>query len=181
VTLLAAALAACGGSAGAFGDVSVSLGAAKPDANDIGLYFAQARGYDEAEGVTFKIAAAGGHPDLSIVSAAELARRPDLVGVMAIVRPAKLVVAAPRDSLGEDKDMIEAAIRALQRGYLQAQLEPDEAVAAMVTAVPGLDTGAVSSQLDEVAPTWSQGGFLGELPAGREYDRSLVHPQAANQ
>ncbi|MGG7378415.1 hypothetical protein ACQ7B2_06530, partial [Escherichia coli] len=68
-------------------------------------------------------------------------------------------------------------IRALQRGYLQAQIEPDEAVSAMVAAVPGLDSAALSSQLDDVAPTWSTGGFLGELPAGSEYDRSLVHPQ----
>jgi len=180
-TLLAAAVAACGGSAGAFGDVSVSLAGAKPDANDIGLYFAQARGYDEAEGVNFKVVGADAHPDLSIVSSAELARRRDLVGVMSIVQPAKLVLAVPRDSLGEEKDMVAAAIRALQRGYLQAQIEPDEAVSAMVSAVPGLDSSAVSAQLDQVAPTWSAGGFLGELPAGSEYDRSFVHPQAANQ
>jgi ABC-type nitrate/sulfonate/bicarbonate transport system substrate-binding protein len=180
VTLLAAAVAGCGGSAGAFGDVSLSLGA-PPDANDVGVYFAQARGYDEAEGVNFKVAPPGGHPDLSIVSSAQLARRPDLVGVMAIVQPAKLVLAVPRDSLGEEKGMVAASIRALQRGYLQAQLEPDEAVQAMVAAVPGANSGALSAQLDQVAPTWSSGGFLGELPAGREYDRSLVHPQAANQ
>src|SRR5262249_50264364 len=108
-------------------------------------------------------------------------RRPDLVGVMAIVQPAKLVVAVPRDDLGEDKDKIAASIRALQRGYLQAQIEPDEAVQSMVADIPDLDTGAISAPLGQVSPTWSDDNYLGALPAGKDFDRSLVHPQAANQ
>jgi ABC-type nitrate/sulfonate/bicarbonate transport system substrate-binding protein len=174
------ALAGCGGarSTGSFGDVSVGL-EATPGANDVGIYLAQARGFDEGEGVTLKVS--NDRPDLRLMSDAQLRRSPDWVGVMAIVQPAKLVLAVRRDRLDEDRGMVAASVRALQRGYLQAQLEPDEAVSAMVAAVPGLDAGAISAQLDQVAPTWSQGGFLGELPAGREYDRSLVHPQAANQ
>jgi ABC-type nitrate/sulfonate/bicarbonate transport system substrate-binding protein len=177
--ILAFLLAGCGGtgSTGSFGDVTVALGG-KPDANDVGVYFAQQRGYDEAEGVNFKLARTG---DLTFISGAELARRPDLVGVMAIVQPAKLVVAVPRDTLDESKDKVAAAIRALQRGYLQAQLEPDEAVQSMVADVPGLDANAISAQLDQVSPTWSDDGYLGALPAGKDFDRSLVHPQAANQ
>jgi ABC-type nitrate/sulfonate/bicarbonate transport system substrate-binding protein len=182
ILTLAVLVAGCGGSGstGSFGDVTVALGA-KPDANDIGVYFAQARGYDEAEGLNFKLAPAGATAELTFVTGEELARRRDLVGVMAIVQPSKLVVAVPRDSLDEDKDEIEAAIRALQRGYLQAQIEPDEAVQAMLAAVPDLDTSAISAQLDQVSPTWSNLAYLGLLPAGKDFDRSLARPQAANQ
>jgi ABC-type nitrate/sulfonate/bicarbonate transport system substrate-binding protein len=180
--MLAAVLAACGGtsSSGSFGDVALALGSA-PDANDIGVYFAQARGYDEAEGVTFKVAPAG-RADLEILGEAALRRRPELVGVMAIVQPAKLVVAVRRDTLDEDRGMVAAAVRALQRGYLQAQIEPDEAVQAMAAEVPKLDLAAVSAQLDRVSPTWSAGApFLGALPAGRSFDRSVAGPQGTNR
>jgi ABC-type nitrate/sulfonate/bicarbonate transport system substrate-binding protein len=180
--MLAAVLAGCGGarSTGSFGDVTVALDSS-PDANDVGLYLAQARGYDEGEGVSFKIAAKG-PADLALVSRATLVRTPDLVGVMAIVQPAKLVVAVRRDTLQEDRGMVAAAVRALQRGYQQAQLEPDEAVQAMAAQVPGLNTTAVSSQLDRVSPTWSAGApFLGALPAGRRLDRSVATYQQPNQ
>jgi ABC-type nitrate/sulfonate/bicarbonate transport system substrate-binding protein len=179
--LVALVLAGCGGarSSGAFGDVTVALGSA-PDANDIGVYFAAARGFDVAEGVSLKVSEV--RADLSLLSDAALRRRPDLVGVMAIVQPAKLVLCVPRDTLDEDRGMVEAVVRALQRGYLQAQLEPEEAVQAMAQQVPGLDTPAVSAQLDRVSPTWSAGApFLGALPAGREFDRSVAGHQAANQ
>jgi ABC-type nitrate/sulfonate/bicarbonate transport system substrate-binding protein len=180
--MLAAALAGCGGerSTGSFGDVTVALDSS-PDANDVGVYLAQARGYDEGEGVTFKVAPKG-PADLTLVTDAALRRSPDLVGVMAVVQPAKLVVAVRRGTLREDRGMVAAAVRALQRGYQQAQLEPDEAVQAMTAQVPGLDAGAVSAQLDRVSPTWSAGApFLGALPAGREFDRTVAGYQAANQ
>jgi ABC-type nitrate/sulfonate/bicarbonate transport system substrate-binding protein len=93
-----------------------------------------------------------------------------------------IVVAVRRGTLREDRGMVAAAVRALQRGYQQAQLEPDEAVQAMAAQVPGLDAGAVSAQLDRVSPTWSAGApFLGALPAGREFDRTVAGYQAANQ
>ncbi len=180
--MLAAALAGCGGSrsSGSFGDVTLALGTA-PDANDVGVYFASARGYDEAEGVTFKVAPST-HPDLEILSEAALARRPELVGVMSIVQPAKLIVAVRRDTLEEERGMVAASVRALQRGYLQAQIEPDEAVQAMAAEVPKLDTAAVSAQLDRVSPTWSAGApFLGALPAGHEFDRTVAGPQGTNR
>ncbi|WP_156028404.1 hypothetical protein [Candidatus Solirubrobacter pratensis] len=182
IAMLAAVLAGCGGarSTGSFGDVTVALDSS-PDANDVGLYLAQARGYDEGEGVSFKIAAKA-PADLVLVSQAALRRTPDLVGVMAIVQPAKLVVAVRRDTLQEDRGMVAAAVRALQRGYQQAQLEPDEAVQAMAAQVPGLNTTVVSSQLDRVSPTWSAGApFLGALPAGRQLDRSVATYQQPNQ
>jgi ABC-type nitrate/sulfonate/bicarbonate transport system substrate-binding protein len=181
VLLLVTALAGCGGarSTGSFGDVSIALGS-RPGANDVGVYLAQARGFDEAEGVSFKLG--GAEPDLRLMSDAELRRSPDWVGVMAIVQPAKLVVAVRRDTLAEDRGMVAASVRALQRGYLQAQLEPEEAVQAMASQVPGLDSPAVLAQMDSAAPSWSEGApFLGALPAGREFDRSVAAAQAANQ
>jgi ABC-type nitrate/sulfonate/bicarbonate transport system substrate-binding protein len=182
VLLAVLLLAGCGGarSTGSFGDVTIALDSA-PDANDVGVYFAAARGFDQAEGVSLKVSG-GGRAELSLLSDAALRRRPDLVGVMAIVQPSKLVLCVPRDTLDEDRGMVEAAVRALQRGYLQAQLEPEEAVQAMAQQVPGLDTPAVSAQLGRVSPTWSAGApFLGALPAGREFDRSVAGAQAANQ
>ena len=180
--MLAVLLAGCGGarSTGSFGDVTLALDSA-PDANDVGVYFATARGYDEAEGVTLKLAR-GGPADLSLLSDAALRRSPELVGVMAIVQPAKLVLCVRRDTLREDRGMVAAAVRALQRGYLQAQLEPEEAVQAMASQVPGLDTAAVSAQLDHASTSWTAGApFLGALPAGREFDRSVAGYQSANQ
>jgi ABC-type nitrate/sulfonate/bicarbonate transport system substrate-binding protein len=162
---LAVLLAGCGGarSTGSFGDVTLALGSA-PGANDVGVYFATARAYDEAEGVTLRVRD-GGAADLEIRTAAQLARAPGLVGVMAIVQPAKLVLCVRRDTLRSDREMVRAAVRALQRGYLQAQLEPEEAVQAMAQQVPGLDSAAVAAQLDAVAPTWSAGApFLGAQP-----------------
>jgi ABC-type nitrate/sulfonate/bicarbonate transport system substrate-binding protein len=175
--VLAVLLAGCGGarSTGSFGDVTLALGAA-PDANDVGVYLATARDFDGAEGVALQVRERG-DADLEIRTAAELARTPELVGVMAIVQPAKLVLCVRRATLSEDRDMVRAAVRALQRGYLQAQLEPDEAVQAMAQQVPGLDSAAIAAQLDAAAPTWSAGApFLGALPPGRDYDRSVAEP-----
>lgn len=177
-----AALAGCGGarSSGSFGDVTLALDA-PPDANDVGVYLAAARGFDEAEGVTLKVAS-GGRADLVLTSEAALKRAPELVGVMAIVQPAELVLAVRRRTLEEDRGKVVAAVRALQRGYRQAQIEPEEAVQAMASQVPELDTAAVTAQLDRVAPTWSAGApFLGAVPAGPEFDRSVAAPQPPNQ
>jgi ABC-type nitrate/sulfonate/bicarbonate transport system substrate-binding protein len=182
VLLLVAALAGCGGarSTGSFGDVTVALGS-PPDANDVGAYLAQARGFDEAEGVSFKLAP-GSEGDLRLMSDAQLRRAGEWVGVMAIVQPAKLVLAVRRDTLDEDRGLVAASVRALQRGYLQAQLEPEEAVQAMAAQVPGLDSAAVLSALDRAAPSWSSGApFLGALPAGREFDRSVAVAQPINR
>ena len=48
--------------------------------------------------------------------------------------------------------MIRATIRALQRGYGEAQRDPESAVAAMVAVEPGLDHDSLAAQLDAVAP-----------------------------
>jgi hypothetical protein len=52
----------------------------------------------------------------------------------------------------------------------------------MAAQVPGLDSPAVLAELDSAAPSWSAGApFLGALPAGREFDRSVAAAQPVNQ
>jgi ABC-type nitrate/sulfonate/bicarbonate transport system substrate-binding protein len=173
---VALALASCGssGSTGSFGDATIDLGGA-PGIEDIGIYFAMARGYDEAEGVSVHVERSGATPDFELLSLAALRRAPDYVAVMAIVQPDKLVLAARRDTLAEEHGLVAATVKALQRGYTQTQMEPDEAVAAMASAVPGLDTTAVSARLDDVAATWTEGaGFMGQLSPGPGIDASIA-------
>jgi ABC-type nitrate/sulfonate/bicarbonate transport system substrate-binding protein len=164
-------LAGCGGagSAGEFGDVTLSLGG-RVGAEESGVYLATARGYDTAEGVTLRVQRSGD-------AALRLLPRPTrrYVAVMAIVRPARLLLCADRELLEDQRGAVVAAVRALQRGYGQAQLEPDEAVAAMAAAVPGLDSSAVLARMDDVAPTWSAGApFIGQLGPGADRDPSVA-------
>jgi ABC-type nitrate/sulfonate/bicarbonate transport system substrate-binding protein len=166
-------LAGCGGSgaAGEYGDVTLSVGG-PPGAEDAGVYLATARGYDTAEGVTLRVQRDGD-------AALRLLPRPTAryVAVMAIVRPAKLLLCADRDLLQDQRGAVAAAVRALQRGYAQAQLEPEEAVAAMADQVPGLDSAAVAARMDDVAPTWSAGApFIGQLGPGPDRDPSVAKP-----
>jgi ABC-type nitrate/sulfonate/bicarbonate transport system substrate-binding protein len=169
-------LAGCGGTgaAGEYGDVTLSLGG-RVGAEDTGVYLATARGYDTAEGVTLRVQRRGD-------AALRLVARPNgrCLAVMAIVRPAKLVLCADRSLLEDQRGAVEAAVRALQRGYSQAQLEPDEAVAAMASAVPGLDSGAILARMDDVAPSWSAGApFIGQLAPGRHRDATVAKPLEA--
>jgi hypothetical protein len=168
---VAFALAGCGGSdsGGSYGDAVLSLGG-RPGAEDAGIYLATQRGYDTAVGVTLRVRRSG---------AAEfrLLRRPRgrWVAVMAVVRPARLLLCADRSTLEDDRGKVVAVVQALQRGYAQAQLEPDEAVAAMVAQVPGLDAARVSARLDDVAPTWSAGAaFIGQLAPGPGRDATIA-------
>lgn|GEM_PF-3458857 len=168
-------LAACGGSGstGAYGNATLALDSA-PNANDVGVYFATARGYDEAVGVTLHVQR-GGPADFSIVSDAQLRAAKDLIGVMAIVQPDKLVLATSRETLRDQRDMVAATVSALQRGYLQAQLEPDEALQAMAQAVRGLDQAALSRTLDTAEASWSAGApFIGALPKGPHLDPTVA-------
>jgi putative hydroxymethylpyrimidine transport system substrate-binding protein len=76
----------------------------------------------------------------------------------------ELVLCTTHATLADRKPIIRATIRALQRGYMAAQNEPDSAVAAMTTTVRGLDREALSAQLDAVGEAFTAGarGF-GEL------------------
>jgi ABC-type nitrate/sulfonate/bicarbonate transport system substrate-binding protein len=171
VIVLALALAACGAnqSTSSFGEVSLVL-TGSPGADEAGVFLATERGYDTGEGVTFNVARSG-PADFRLV-----ARPPrGCVAVLAVVRPDKLVLCADEITLQDERPKVLAVVRALQRGYTQAQMEPDEAVTAMTGKVPGLDRDELSTQLDEVAPTWTAGAkFFGELEPGPGRDSSVA-------
>jgi len=152
-----------------FGDVPLVL-QDKPSAAEAGVYLATARGYDEAEGVTFKVARSG-NADFRLVTTPPKG----CVAVMAIVRPTKLVLCADAITLQDERPKVLAVVRALTRGYTQAQLEPDEAVAAMDGQVPGLSHDRLSTELDAVAPTWTAGAqFFGQLAPGPGRDSTVA-------
>jgi ABC-type nitrate/sulfonate/bicarbonate transport system substrate-binding protein len=112
----------------------------------------------------------------------------------------ELVLCTTPAVLADRKPVVRATIRALQRGYAEAQDDPASAVTAMTTAVRGLDAGALSAQMDAVAPAFTAGarvygelrgdvlrawadwdvrfGILKRAPdLGRAFDGSLVpHP-----
>jgi ABC-type nitrate/sulfonate/bicarbonate transport system substrate-binding protein len=69
----------------------------------------------------------------------------------------ELVLVTTRAVLADRKPAIKATIRALQRGYAEAQDDPDSAVAAMTSAVRGLDAKSLSAQMDAVAPAFTAG------------------------
>jgi ABC-type nitrate/sulfonate/bicarbonate transport system substrate-binding protein len=116
----------------------------------------------------------------------------------------ELVLCVTRATLQDKLPVVKATIRALQRGYTEAQDDPPSAVAAMTTAVHGLDAGALDAQLDAVAPAFTAGaasygqlqpdvlrawadwdvrfGILHHPPdLARAFDTSLVPVPPANQ
>jgi ABC-type nitrate/sulfonate/bicarbonate transport system substrate-binding protein len=111
----------------------------------------------------------------------------------------ELVLCVTREVLEEKRSVVAATIRALQRGYTQAQTDPESAVTALVEAGSGLDRAAAQAQVDAVSPAWTAGaraygelredvlrewakwdvefGILDEKPdVGRAFDTSLVGP-----
>jgi ABC-type nitrate/sulfonate/bicarbonate transport system substrate-binding protein len=76
----------------------------------------------------------------------------------------ELVLCATRETLAESPGVVRATIRALQRGYQEAQNDPDSAVQTMAQAVPGLDPAELAAQIEAVAPAWTAGASeFGEL------------------
>jgi putative hydroxymethylpyrimidine transport system substrate-binding protein len=76
----------------------------------------------------------------------------------------ELVLCVSRGTLEERRPVIAATIRALQRGYTQAQADPESAVTALVDAGTGLDRDTAQAQLDAVAPAFTAGArAYGEL------------------
>src|SRR5215207_6522413 len=76
----------------------------------------------------------------------------------------ELVLCVTRSTLEERRPVVEATIRALQRGYVAAQNDPESGVSALVDAEPGLDGAAAQAQLDAVAPAFTAGARgYGEL------------------
>jgi len=79
----------------------------------------------------------------------------------------ELVVVVTRRTLDERRPLVEAAVRGLQRGYLEVQADPEAAVATMTSEVDGLDAKALSAELEAVLPAFSAGArFPGELRTG---------------
>jgi putative hydroxymethylpyrimidine transport system substrate-binding protein len=86
----------------------------------------------------------------------------------------ELVLVATRRTLDERRPLVQAAVRALQRGYTEVQADPEAAVQTMTEAVDGLDGAALSAELDAVLEAFSAGArFPGELRADvlREWAR----------
>jgi len=76
----------------------------------------------------------------------------------------ELILCVTRTMLEENRSVVEATIRALQRGYTQAQADPESAVTALVDAESGLDRAAAQAQLDAVSPAFTAGARVyGEL------------------
>jgi ABC-type nitrate/sulfonate/bicarbonate transport system substrate-binding protein len=76
----------------------------------------------------------------------------------------ELVLCVTRSALTEKRAVVRATVRALQRGYTQAQNDPESAVTALVDAESGLSRDAAAAQVDAVAPAWTAGARgYGEL------------------
>jgi ABC-type nitrate/sulfonate/bicarbonate transport system substrate-binding protein len=76
----------------------------------------------------------------------------------------ELVLTVTRATLEDRPAVVRAAIRALQRGYGEAQSDPASAVSAMLEREPGLDRASLAAQLDAVAPAFTAGArAYGEL------------------
>jgi ABC-type nitrate/sulfonate/bicarbonate transport system substrate-binding protein len=76
----------------------------------------------------------------------------------------ELVLCVTRQTLDERRPTLQATIRALRRGYEEAQNDPDSAVSALVEANRDLDRDAAAAQLDAVAPAFTAGAdYYGQL------------------
>jgi ABC-type nitrate/sulfonate/bicarbonate transport system substrate-binding protein len=69
----------------------------------------------------------------------------------------ELVLCVTRATLEDDAPAVRATIRALQRGYGEVQVDPESAVAAMVSAEPDLKQDELAAQLDAVSPAFTAG------------------------
>jgi putative hydroxymethylpyrimidine transport system substrate-binding protein len=79
----------------------------------------------------------------------------------------ELVLCVTRETLEERRPLVRATIRALQRGYTEAQSDPASAISAMVDEVRGLDRGELGEQMDAVAPAFTAGASAyGQLRPG---------------
>ena len=114
-----------------------------------------------------------------------------MVCVYAVVQPPRLLLCVKRTTLEDRRPLVRAAIRALQRGYAQAQVEPDSAVAAVLAETPRADRGQLAAQLDAVSPSFTAGVRApGELrpdalrrlaPAARRRQGVRLRPGGAGQ
>ena len=86
-----------------------------------------------------------------------------------------------RTTLEDQRPTVKALVATLQRGYTEANTDPESAVQAMLAATGGLDAATLTAQLDRVSSSFAAGvpaiGYLrqGTLPPGA-FDRTLVGP-----
>ena len=160
----ALALASCGGSntPGAGGEEATIVLGEPPGAKHVGIYTALAREYDAAEGVQLS-ARRRGDGDFTIVPARALARDPGLVAVMAILQRPMVVLATDRITLRDDRDVVDATIATLRRGYEEALRDPE--LAAETVAREGrVDRERVLRELQELGAAFTTGADrFGEL------------------
>jgi hypothetical protein len=169
--LLVLALAGCGATqtASQFGEVPLLL-PAQVSANDAGVYMATFRTYDEGEGAELLLSREG-DADFRVTADPPAG----CITVMAIVPPDELVLCVDEVILQDDRARVLAVVRALQRGYTQAQREPEEAINAMTAQVEGTDREALLAELDEVAASWTAGQpFMGAVQRGTATDSSIA-------
>lgn len=69
----------------------------------------------------------------------------------------ELVLCATRRTLDEQRPVLQATVRALQRGYNETQVDPESAISALQQANPDLDRNAAAAQLDAVSPAFTAG------------------------
>ena len=193
-TALALVAAGCGGGGGTAAsgeDAALALDSA-PGAVHAGIYVASARAYDEAEGIELEIEApeattparalADGEVDLAVLPIDALgdarAQGDEIVGVMAIVQRVRdrpdahypeLVLATERRTIDERPEIVRAAIRSIQRGYIEAFGDPESAVSAMLAEEPSLSRADLTEQLDAIGSAF----FDGEEVYGRLVPRRL--------
>ncbi|HEX8087042.1 MAG TPA: hypothetical protein VF529_22380 [Solirubrobacteraceae bacterium] len=164
--LLATAVAAltllsgCGATRGSGGtdDATLVLGS-PPRAIHAGIYTALARDFDGGEGVSLRIREARG--DFTILAAEDLvaarAGGDDVVGVMAITQEPLVVLAVARETLDEDRDVVDGTVAALRRGYEEVLKDPELAVETMVRRVRALDRETLLRDLRRVSPAFTAG------------------------
>ena len=80
----------------------------------------------------------------------------------------ELVLVTTRQTLDEERDLIEGTVRALRRGTEEALLDPPLAVENLVRRNRGLDRAAVTEELDAVQSAFNASGLkYGELDRPR--------------
>jgi ABC-type nitrate/sulfonate/bicarbonate transport system substrate-binding protein len=189
IFVVALGLCGCGGVTGAGtgdADITLLLGG-HPTGTDAGIYLAKERGYDEANGINLTVRRHGDPAHLirdDRIQAAVLdAPIPGTTCVMAILqepRPSHFIC-FERTFLEDNRAAVKSFIQSIQRGYTEAEVDPESAVQAEMSAAGGLSETALTAQLNRVSPSFEAGvpafGYLqkGKLPAG-SFAFGLVGP-----
>jgi ABC-type nitrate/sulfonate/bicarbonate transport system substrate-binding protein len=80
----------------------------------------------------------------------------------------ELVLAVSRTKLDDRPEEVKAIVRAVQRGYTEALVDPESAVQAMLSHAEGLDRDTLSAQFSAVEPAFMAGApAFGVLDRGR--------------